>query len=181
MKRAYLCPETQESWRSWLEKNCGTRREIWLLFPCKGSPTKGIVYTQALEEALCFGWVDSTAKRYDVQTIAQRFSPRGRNSSWSEVNKQHARILVERGKMAPTGMAVLPNLDPDAYVPPEDILAELRSDEVVWRNFCAFPAYYSNIRLAAIDLQRKNAERFTRSLDIFISRTRQNKRYGRFR
>ncbi|MDR2667424.1 MAG: hypothetical protein LBB38_00040 [Puniceicoccales bacterium] len=181
MEREYLCPQSQEEWRRWLEKNGSARRDIWLLFHSKASNRKSISYLQALEEALCFGWIDGMVKRYDGQTLSQRFSPRAKNSSWSEVNKQHARILVANGKMAPAGMAVLPDLDPNAYVCPQDILDELCMDGEVWEKFCALPAYYRNIRIAAIDMLRKDMDRFRRALDIFIARTRQNRRYGRFR
>jgi hypothetical protein len=173
--------ETSEEWRHWLEENGQKSRGVWLLFPRKSSGRSGISYYQALEEALCFGWIDGMVRRYDAETVSNRFSRRTAKSSWSEVNKQHARLLIERGKMAPAGAAVLPDLDPNSYVPPPDILEELRRDGQVWENFCAFPSYYRNIRLAAIDLWRKNPDRFRHSLDTFIARTRANRRYGRFR
>ncbi|MDR0340431.1 MAG: YdeI/OmpD-associated family protein [Puniceicoccales bacterium] len=173
--------ETQEEWRRWLEENGQKSPAVWLLFPRKDSGHQGISYYQALEEALCFGWIDGMVRRYDQETISNRFSRRTAKSSWSEVNKQHARLLIERGKMTPAGAAVLPDLDPNSYAPPEDILEKLRQDSQVWENFCAFPTYYRNIRLAAIDLWRKNPDRFRRSLDTFIVRTRANRRYGRFR
>ncbi|MDR2664633.1 MAG: YdeI/OmpD-associated family protein [Puniceicoccales bacterium] len=173
--------ETQEDWRSWLERNGQKSCGVWLLFSRRGSNFSGITYYQALEEALCFGWIDGMVKRYDSETVSNRFSRRAAKSSWSEVNKQHARLLIERGKMAKAGEAVLPDLDLNAYVPPEDILEELRRDGQVWENFCAFPHYYRNIRIAAIDLWRKKPERFRRALDVFIARTRANRRYGRFR
>jgi hypothetical protein len=181
LEREYLCPSSQQLWRSWLEENGSTRRDIWLLFHRKDSGNGGISYLQALEESLCFGWIDGMVKRYGPTTMSQRFSPRAANSSWSEVNKQHARLLIECGKMAPAGMAVLPDLDPTSYICAEDILVELRKDGRVWENFCAFPTYYKNIRVDAIHRLRANGEKFNRALNTFMARTKENRRYGRFR
>jgi hypothetical protein len=97
------------------------------------------------------------------------------------VNKQHARLLIAAGKMTPAGMAVLPDLDPNSYHPPEDLLDALRRDPAVWENFCAFPAYYRNIRLAAIDRLRNSQAQFAKALAHFLDQTKKNRRYGRFR
>jgi hypothetical protein len=181
VQREYFWPTTPAEWRQWLEENGQRRREIWLLFPLKHTGKPGISYYEALEEALCFGWIDGMVARHDTGIIAHRFSPRSAKSSWSEVNKQHARLLIARGKMTPPGHAALPDLDPAAYVPPADILEELRRDPAVWENFCAFPAYYRNIRIAGVDNYRRWPERFRRTLDHLIAQTRKNGRYGRFR
>ncbi|MDR2340979.1 MAG: YdeI/OmpD-associated family protein [Puniceicoccales bacterium] len=181
-KLEYLCPASQNEWRKWLEENGMHKREIWLLFPHKSTRRPRISYFEALEEALCFGWIDGMVKSYDPTTLSQRFSPRTAKSSWSEVNKQHARLLIAAKKMTPAGFAVLPDLDVDLYVMPEDILEILRRDEEVWKNFCAFPAYYRNIRVAAIDNWRKRSpERFQKTLAYFVEQTRKNRLYGRFR
>jgi uncharacterized protein YdeI (YjbR/CyaY-like superfamily) len=178
----YLCPILQAEWRNWLEENGAQKREIWLLFPRKSTQKPRISYFQALEEALCFGWIDGMVRSYDPTTLSQRFSPRAAQSSWSEVNKQHARLLIAAGKMTPAGSAVLPDLDVNAYTAPEDILEILRKDAMVWENFCAFPAYYRNIRIAAIDnWRRRSPERFQKTLSHFVEQTRKNRLYGRFR
>jgi uncharacterized protein YdeI (YjbR/CyaY-like superfamily) len=179
--REYFCPTSPSEWRKWLEKNGTLKREIWLLFPHKCTGRQCVSYFEALEEALCFGWIDGMVKRYDGATLSQRFSPRAPKSSWSEVNKQHARLLIESGKMVPAGLAVLPDLNTDNYVMAQDILEALKGDEVVWKNFSAFPAYYRNIRVAAIEGWRRQPERFQRALDYFMEQTRHNRRYGRFR
>jgi uncharacterized protein YdeI (YjbR/CyaY-like superfamily) len=168
-------------WRRWLEKNGSLSRGIWLAFPHRISQLPGITYLQALEEALCFGWIDGMVKSRGGPFLTHRFSPRARDSSWSEVNKQHVRLLIAAGKMTPAGLAVVPDLDPASYKAPEDLLDALRRDATVWENFCSFPAYYRNIRLAAIDNRRRSREQFDRALDHFIAQTRKNRRYGRFR
>ncbi|MDR1438050.1 MAG: hypothetical protein LBI69_03270 [Puniceicoccales bacterium] len=177
----YYLPTAQEEWRQWLEDNGQSKRGVWILFPYVRTKRPRISYVQALEEALCFGWIDGMVKRHSDDILSQRFTPRAQKSSWSEVNKQHARLLIKSGKMRPAGYAVLPDLDENNYVFPEDILNMLRGDEIVWKNFCAFPAYYKNIRVAAIDNLRGNREKFHVAMDIFIRKTRQNHRYGRFR
>jgi hypothetical protein len=169
------------AWRDWLWQNALSEREIWLLFPHKNSGLPGITYFDALEEALCFGWIDGMVKRYDEQHVSSRFSPRTHNSSWSEVNKQHARLLISAGKMTDAGFAVLPDLDPEAYAHPPDIISILQEDVLVWENFCSFPLYYKNIRVSAIDKLRQHPDKFHHALQYFIKKTRANKRYGRFR
>jgi hypothetical protein len=168
-------------WRSWLEKNGRDKREIWCLFPHKKTGRPGISYFEALEEALCFGWIDGMVKRYDENTLAHRFSPRSPKTSWSEVNKQHARLLIEAGKMTSAGFNVLPDLGTNLWEYPPDVLEKLRRDTIVWSNFCAFPAYYRDIRIAAIENLRRRPERFSKALQYFIEKTRKNLRYGRFR
>jgi hypothetical protein len=113
--------------------------------------------------------------------VARRFSPRSSKTSWSEVNKQHARLLVEAGRMTPAGFDVLPDLGTNLWEYPSDILEKLREDVIVWSNFCAFPAYYRDIRIAAIENLRRCPERFHRALQYFTGKTQKNLRYGRFR
>jgi hypothetical protein len=175
-----FCPQTKEEWRNWLERNGQRVKGIWLIFPHKGTGLPGITYVDALEEALCFGWIDGMVKRYDTCHRGHRFSPRAKNSQWSEVNKQHVRLLIEAGKMAEEGMAVLPDLDPLAYVHPPDILEALRRDGEVWKNFCNFPRFYQNIRIATIDRCRRSPALFEKTLQHFLEKTRKNQRYGRF-
>ncbi|MDR3144345.1 MAG: YdeI/OmpD-associated family protein [Puniceicoccales bacterium] len=179
-QREYFYPTSSEEWRAWLEENACRRREIWVLFPYKCARRPGISYLEALEEALCFGWIDGIAKRYDEDILSRRFSQRVAKSSWSEVNKQHARILIASGKMAPSGFSTLPDLTVVENPCPDDIIRELQMDSVVWGNFCAFPAYYRNIRIAAIELSRDDPQKFQRMLRYFIEQTRRNRRYGRF-
>ncbi|MDR1456575.1 MAG: YdeI/OmpD-associated family protein [Puniceicoccales bacterium] len=178
----YFCPTSPDEWRKWLDENGIKKRGIWLLFPHKNTKRPRISYFEALEEALCFGWIDGMVKSYDATTLSQRFSPRAAKSSWSEVNKQHARLLIATGKMTSAGHAVLPDLDVDSYVAPEDILEILRKDKAIWKNFCAFPTYYRNIRIAALDQCRKHSpERFSKMLTHFMEQTRRDRLYGRFR
>lgn len=179
--RKYLRLNTAEEWRKWLMENGLIEKEIWLLFPKKVSGFQGISYFEALEESLCFGWIDGMMKRLDANFLSQRFSPRTAKSSWSEVNKHHARILIGKGKMADCGAAILPDLNPEIFTFPADIMEILRADGEVWENFCAFPRFYQNIRVAAIDSVRLWPEIFEKRLNYFLHQTRRNRRYGRFK
>ena len=93
-------------WRTWLRKNHRTAKEIWLIYYKKHSGKPRIPYNDAVEEALCFGWIDSTVKTVDKDSFAQRFSPRNPKSSWSELNKERARMLLRKKAMVPAGEAL---------------------------------------------------------------------------
>jgi uncharacterized protein YdeI (YjbR/CyaY-like superfamily) len=97
-----------QQFREWHVENHQIKKEIWLVIYKKSSGKPTISYDEAVEEALCFGWVDSTVKSIDAEKYAQRFTPRRRVSNWTEANKAKARRLVQGGKMTEAGKAVLP-------------------------------------------------------------------------
>jgi uncharacterized protein YdeI (YjbR/CyaY-like superfamily) len=165
-------------WRQWLSQNHATALEIWLLYPSKESGKPRILYLHAVEEALCFGWIDGIQKRYDGDHSAQRFTPRRPKSNWTELNKERARRLIASGQMTAAGQAVLPDLSPESFQFPEDILAALREDLQTWRNFQAFPPLYQRIRVAYIEEVRKQPEEFRARLAKLLHMTRQNKMFG---
>lgn len=124
---------TREQWRDWLAENHSTKREIWI------STTKnpdGLQYLDAVEEALCFGWIDSTIKAGEG-VMWRRFSPRRKRSPWTELNKERCRRLERLGLMTDAGWAVLPNMD---FQIDDDVLATLQSDKIVWQNFQSLPS-----------------------------------------
>ena len=95
------------AWRAWLAASGTAEREIWLIFYKKHTGTPCISYDDAVEEALCFGWIDGLMKRMDDDRYAQRFSPRKLGSSWSESNKVRVRKLIAEGRMTPAGQATI--------------------------------------------------------------------------
>jgi len=97
----------RKQWRAWLEKNHKTQTEVWLIYYKKASKRPRIPYDDAVEEALCFGWVDSLVKRIDDEKYAQKFTPRKDTSKWSEPNKKRLRAMMEQGKMTGAGLAVI--------------------------------------------------------------------------
>jgi uncharacterized protein YdeI (YjbR/CyaY-like superfamily) len=95
-------------WREWLQSNYSTARQIWLQFYKKGSGKPSVTLREAMDEALCFGWIDSVMHPLDEESYLLRFTPRKPKSKWSDVNKARARDLIAHGLMTEAGMAVLP-------------------------------------------------------------------------
>ena len=102
--------KNRNEWRKWLSKNHNKEKEIWLVYYKKSSGKVSITYDEDVEEALCFGWIDSIEKKLDDSRLVQRFSPRNPKSGWSETNKERARKLIAEGKMTDAGFAKLGNV-----------------------------------------------------------------------
>lgn len=96
---------TRTDWRAWLERNHASAKEIWLAYYKKGSGKTSVTYEEALEEALCYGWIDSTIRRLDAERYMQRYTPRKNDSVWSAANKNRVRRLIAEGRMTGAGMA----------------------------------------------------------------------------
>ncbi|MBZ0284302.1 MAG: YdeI/OmpD-associated family protein [Anaerolineae bacterium] len=165
-------------WRRWLMDNHATATEIWLITYSKTTGKSSVPYLHAVEEALCFGWIDGIAKKMDAERTAQRFTPRRPKSNWTELNKERARRLIAAGLMTDAGRAKLPDLSLDAFQIAPDILEALQADPQVWANFQAFPGLYQRIRVSAIEEVRRQPEEFKRRLNKFLDQTRQNKMFG---
>lgn len=99
---------SRDEWREWLDGHHQDTQEIWLVLHKSASGTRGLTMSQAQEEALCFGWVDSTLKPIDEASYALRFTPRHRLSRWGRSNRARALKMLRAGKMTPSGMALLP-------------------------------------------------------------------------
>jgi uncharacterized protein YdeI (YjbR/CyaY-like superfamily) len=97
--------EDQPAWRGWLAANHESAAGAWLKFAKKGSPTPSVSYAEAVEEALCFGWIDGQARGFDEHFYLQRFTPRRKSSKWSQINRRKAQRLIESGRIQPPGMA----------------------------------------------------------------------------
>ena len=165
-------------WRAWLEANHAREPEIWLVFYTKASGRPSIPYNDAVEEALCFGWIDSIVKKHEEHSRAQRFTPRRRGSPLSEMNKVRVRRMVERGRMTAAGLAAAGDILDEPFHEPPDIIAALKADEATWRNYQQFPDSYRRIRVGWIEAGRSNQDVFDQRLRYFLKMTAQNKRYG---
>ena len=159
----------------WLAENFEKESEIWFVFPMKESGDKSLLYNDAVEEALCFGWIDSTIKHIDPTHRAQRFTPRKKGSPYSRPNIERLIWLDERG-MLHRGVRddVLPIIRAP-YVFPIDILDAIRSDTVAWENYEKFSEPYKRIRITYIDAARKRPVEFKKRLESFIKKTRAGK------
>jgi uncharacterized protein YdeI (YjbR/CyaY-like superfamily) len=169
-------PENRSEWRSWLEQNHQTLTEIWLLSDNRpDEPT--VTYLDAVEEAICFGWIDGIQKRYSTHELAQRFTPRKRRSNWTELNKERVRRLIRLGLMTEAGRVTLPDLKIEFMVA-EDILAVLKAKPDALAHFLGFPDLYLRVRIGYIEEVRKNRTEFDRRLQNFVNKTTDNKMFG---
>lgn len=98
----------RDDFRKWLIQNHKTRTEIWLVQYKKSTRKPSINYVEAVEEAICFGWIDGFEKSMDAERYATRFSPRRPKSNWTNTNKDRARRTIVEGRMTPAGRAILP-------------------------------------------------------------------------
>jgi uncharacterized protein YdeI (YjbR/CyaY-like superfamily) len=97
-------PDSRQAWREWLQANHQTEQSVWVLYYKKKTKVPSLTWSEAVDEALCFGWIDSTAKPIDEQTYRQFFSKRKPNSVWSKVNKEKVKNLIEQGLMMQAGL-----------------------------------------------------------------------------
>ena len=171
------CRDRSE-WRSWLSENFRTSEDVWFVFPTKDSDEMSVSYNDAVEEALCFGWIDSTTKRLDDTHQIRHFTPRRKGSTYSRPNIERLIQMDSEGKIHPDiRPSVLPLIEAE-YVFPQDTLAEIKEDPEAWENYQNFTDSYKRIRVAYIDAARKRPEEFRKRLDNFISMTRRNRIIG---
>jgi len=128
--------ERQKDWATWLAKNHATSTGVWLKLARKASGIQSVTYDEALEVALCYGWIDGQRKSHDETSFLQRFTPRGPKSIWSKINTEKAQRLIESGQMKPAGLKAIESAKQDgrwdaAYAPqskaavPDDLQVEL--------------------------------------------------------
>lgn len=171
--------KSRKELRDWLLWNHAKESECWIVVK-RGRPVDDgtFWYIDAVEEALCFGWIDSTTKKISDDVTAQRLCPRRSRSNWSELNKERCRRMERLGLMTDAGRAVLPDMSENGFSIDEDILQELKADDVVWENFCRQPELYKRIRIDTIQIKKKQPEIFRSRLDKFIENTRKGILYG---
>ncbi len=180
-----------KDWRAWLRKNHKTTKEIFLVYYKKDSGKPRISYNDAVDEAMCFGWIDSTVKAINKDCFCQRFSPRRKGSPCSELNKHRAIRLIKEKRMTPVGLAALEGTlsggakihkgaikHTEVWKVPADIQKALQKDPITWKNFQKFPLAYKRIRVGWIDAVRYRKDVFKQRLGYFLKMTEKNKRFG---
>lgn len=167
-----------KDWRNWLKKNYKSKKEIWLIYPKKETGKPRIEYNDAVEQALCFGWIDSIIKKLDDEKTVQRFSPRKPKSSYSQANIERLRYLVAKKKVIKEVAETLTDVLNQEFVIPPDILKTIKANKEAWENFQKFSDSYIRIRIAFIDGARKRPEEFKKRLKYFIEMTEKNKIIG---
>lgn len=168
--------ETRHEWRTFLTEVFDSATEVWFAFPLKGSGKTGVSYNDAVEEALCFGWIDSTVRALDAEYKIQRFTPRRRGSSYSQSNKERLKWLLEREMVHPSKVPEIEKILADPFVFPPDILARLQADWQVWANFERFSESYKRLRVAYIEQARVRPEEFEKRLRNLIAHSREGKK-----
>ncbi|MDQ0427340.1 uncharacterized protein YdeI (YjbR/CyaY-like superfamily) [Planomicrobium stackebrandtii] len=174
-----LGSQTRQEFREWLEIYSTTEKFCWLLVSVKEKPHV-IQYLDAVEEALCFGWIDGIMKKKSDTELAQRFSPRKKKSNWTELNKERVRRLEKLGMMKAEGLKILPDMRPESFMVDPEIEKRMKADEQVYENFLNFPELYRRIRIDNIQAYKNDPEIFNKRLDKFIENTRLNKMYGQW-
>ena len=173
-----LYAQNRNTWREWLKKHSKTEKEVWLIYCRKQSGKSRIAYNDAVEEALCFGWIDSTVKAYDAERIVQRFSPRKWKSPYSQADKERLQHLIKQHKVSKGVLASLSGQSLGEFTIPDDILQALKANRHAWENFQRYSDSYQRIRIAYIDSGRRRPGEFQKRLKHFVDMTGKDKRFG---
>jgi uncharacterized protein YdeI (YjbR/CyaY-like superfamily) len=150
------------------------------VFPCKASGKKGITYNDAVEEALCFEWIDSTVKSLDKEYKIQHFTPRNPKSTYSQANKERLKWLLEHKMIHPEFEDKIRRILSVPFMFPDDIMGRLKDDKRVWENYQHFSDAYKRIRIAYIEAARGRTAEFEKRLNHFINKTREDKMIAGF-
>lgn len=172
---------TSDEWRDWLSRNASTAGEVWLVIPHARSGRPGISHRQAIEEALCFGWIDGLARRHDEGSWRQRFTPRGPRSAWSTLNREIVERLTREGRMTEAGQAAVDAAkangmwtllaDAQAGVVPDDLRAALDADPVAAAGWDALRPSARRMRLEAL-ARAKRPDTRRRRIDESVALSR---------
>jgi uncharacterized protein YdeI (YjbR/CyaY-like superfamily) len=179
---------SRKKWRKWLEKNHSTTDEVWLIYYKKPSGKPRIPYVDAVEEALCFGWIDGKIKRINEDYFIQRFTPRRPGSRWSKYNMERVKKLIKEDQMKPVGLEAYKNAleKPELIyenradgepVIPDDLMNALSINNLAYNNFLKFSQ--SNRRLYIDWLNStKKAETRQKRIEKIIDLSEKNIRPG---
>lgn len=179
-----LCVANREEWRAWLKRNYESETEIWLIYYKKHTGQPSVTYDEAVEEALCFGWIDGIVKRIDDEKYSQRFTPRKPRSNWSELNKTRVAKLIGEGKMTQAGLAKISfpvkensQTEKQTLTIPDYIRRALTANKIAWKNFNNLASSYQENYINWIMAAKKEETRSKR-LQEAIQLLEQNKKLG---
>jgi uncharacterized protein YdeI (YjbR/CyaY-like superfamily) len=180
-------PKTRSAWRKWLEKNHSTSPGVWLIYYKKSTGKAKLVYNDAVEEALCFGWIDSTMRPLDAERFMQRFTPRKPKSGWSGLNKKRIAKMIAEGLMTKAGLKKIEeakkdgsweSLDHiDAIQLPEDFEKALSKNKKARINFEKFPQFTKKQFLYRINSAKTDSTRKQRII-LCVKMAGANKKPG---
>ena len=175
-------------WREWLERHHKTATEAWLVHYKKGIKKPGVNYREALDEALCFGWIDGQIKTVDRDRFRQRWTPRRPGSIWSQLNSDRVKRLTADGRMASAGLAAVRAAKrcgkwQTAYTSrtapelPTDLRKALRAVPEAWRNFSRFAPSYRTMYVGWV-ADAKREETRQRRIAAVVRRAREGRKPG---
>lgn len=175
----------REIWRRWLEKNGDSEKGIWMIFYKKHTGVRNVSYDEAVEEAICFGWIDSVVKRVDDQTYIQKFTPRNPKSKWSAINVKRAKKMIDENKMTESALENFNNSMEEGLVNkkkridkiPEFILNRIKKESTALKNFDNLTTK-QKMNFAHWILDAKKEETRLRRLEKAIDMLKQNKKLG---
>lgn len=174
-----LSVRNRDELRDWLIGNYDKEKECWVIMKRgKRVSDDTFMYLDVVEEALCFGWIDSTVKRISETETAQRLAPRSKKSLWTELNKERVRRMEKLGLMTDAGREVLPNMSSDGFIIDSDIMKALKNDNEICFNFFKFPKLYQRVRINTIQTNKKQSELFQKRLEKLLKNTKKNIMYG---
>ncbi len=181
---------TRAQWRKWLAANHLKEKNVWLIIYRKQSPTKSVYYPEAVEEALCFGWIDSKPNKRDSESFYLFFSKRNPKSKWSKLNRERVEKLLKKKLIAPAGMEMIElakqtgtwlALDAiDNIIIPEDLQKKFLKNKTAFKNFEAFPPSSKKIILHWIT-EAKRLETRAKRIEETISLAAKNIRANHYR
>ena len=173
-KNETLYITNRDDFRKWLKKNHNIKKEIWLIYYKKHTGKSRISYDDAVEEAICFGWIDSIIKSIDDEKYMQKFTPRNKNSTWSDLNKERAKKMIRENKMTEAGFIKLEGVDLDLreektteeLVTPDDLKKELKNKTNAWQNFSNMAPSYKRQYIGWLNSAKKDETRQKRIKEI---------------
>lgn len=169
----------RRAWRKWLEKNHATAKEAWFVFYKKHSGKRGVPYEDAIEEALCFGWIDGQMRRIDSEKHMLRFCPRRKGSVWAESNIRRVKKMIKAGKMTRAGLEAFEGHEkrtvPSFVEMPGDLERALKANRKAWTNFSNFPPSHRKHFLWWVT-SAKTPETRNKRIQELVKRSEENRR-----
>jgi uncharacterized protein YdeI (YjbR/CyaY-like superfamily) len=169
---------TRKEWRAWLAANYDKATQIWLVNYHKDSGKPTVSYNDAVEEALCFGWIDGQVKSRDHESSAQRYTPRRDGSSYSQINKERLAWLIEHDLVIPPVLEKVKNERAEDFAIPDDIIAALKAEPEAWEFFSGTSPAYQRIRAAYVDSYRDLPEEFDKRIASLVKKSAARKQFG---
>lgn len=186
LKELYM--KTREEWRAWLERNHAISRGVWLVYYKKHTGKPRVPYNDAVEEALCFGWIDSLVKKLDEERYCQKFTPRNKKSEWSDLNKQRVQNMTDKGLMTEAGLLKIraakksgkwdkKAVRHQVLEMPQEFKNALKSNEIACKNFENLPPSHKRQFIGWIASAKRQETRENRLVEA-LSLLEKNQKLG---